>query len=198
MGLRDLFKRGKDKSNQTDIIKKNDSLAVGERQKGIIEVANILLEEATVDWSSVDAERLPFGELSTLGGAVAGMLPAFRKIALKGNISAEGLYRCLFPHGANGVLATAKSDGLNIGAILGKNGIEGQARWIGATNQPVSLAGMTPIDPTMIAMAAALARIEKKLATIEEMEKEILSFLEQDKEAKIEGDLKTLTNIVKE
>ena len=47
-------------------------------------------------------------------------------------------------------------------------------------------------------MAAALMGIDKKLDSIIEMEKKILSFLEEDKEAKIEGDLKTLVNITKE
>ena len=54
-----------------------------------------------------------------------------------------------------------------------------------------------PIDPATVMMAAALFSIEQKLGSIEEMERQILSFLEIEKESEIEADLETLSSIIK-
>lgn len=53
-----------------------------------------------------------------------------------------------------------------------------------------------PIDPATMMMAVALFSIEQQLGNIAEMEQQILSFLEIEKEAEIEADVKTLMNIV--
>jgi len=52
------------------------------------------------------------------------------------------------------------------------------------------------INPAIMLMAVALFSIEKELGNIAEMEKQILSFLEVEKEAEIEADVETLMNIV--
>ena len=52
--------------------------------------------------------------------------------------------------------------------------------------------------PATMMMAVALYSIEQQISEVIEMEKQILSFLEKDKEAEIEADLKTLTTIIKE
>ena len=46
-------------------------------------------------------------------------------------------------------------------------------------------------------MSVALFSIEQKLGSIEEMERQLLSFLEIEKEAEIEADLETLSSIIK-
>ena len=46
-------------------------------------------------------------------------------------------------------------------------------------------------------MAVALFSIEQQLGNIAEMEKQILSFLEIEKESEIEADVETLTSIIK-
>ena len=55
-----------------------------------------------------------------------------------------------------------------------------------------------PIDPTTIMVAATLYTIEKKLDSIAETQKQILSFLENEKESQIEADVKTLLGTIKE
>ena len=52
------------------------------------------------------------------------------------------------------------------------------------------------INPAIMIMAVALFSIEKELGNIAEMERQILSFLEVEKESEIEADVETLMNIV--
>ena len=54
-----------------------------------------------------------------------------------------------------------------------------------------------PVDPTTMMMAVALYSIENKLSDIVEMQKQILSFLEIEKESEIEADVQVLTNLIR-
>lgn len=62
---------------------------------------------------------------------------------------------------------------------------------ISATNKMVMNA-----NPATMMMAVALFSIEKELGNIEEMQKQILSFLQIEKEAEIEADVITLSDII--
>lgn len=54
----------------------------------------------------------------------------------------------------------------------------------------------TSLNPATIMMAVALYSIEKQLEDISDTQREILSFLEVEKESEIEGNLETLMNIL--
>lgn len=58
-------------------------------------------------------------------------------------------------------------------------------------------AKMTPLacDPTMIFMAAVLANVEKKLDSIQDMQKEMMDFLVQKEKADLKGDLNFLFDV---
>lgn len=60
------------------------------------------------------------------------------------------------------------------------------------------LARMTqiPVDPTMLCMAVVIMAVERKLDTILEAQKEILTFLELKEEAKLKGNLNTLADVM--
>ncbi len=150
------------------------------------------LTEIHADISQMDAVELPMAQIAAFGGGMATMLSSLHTVT--NSMSDGNLYRCVFPKGVNGCLATAHGDGMNIGTIINEKGIVGQARWVKEKPQSALMA----ISPAMLAMAAALAAVEKKLDAVLGMEKQILSFLEEDKEAKIEGDWKTLTTILQE
>ena len=189
MGLFDLFKK-----QDSD---KNNSLAKPlQHSNDLIENTEFMLEEVNIDLTKADAIELPFAQLSAMGGSIASMLPSLRTISNKVTVENKGLYQAVFPDGIEGQLA--KKDGMNLGTIMNKHGIVGQVRWKKADPQTITTTTIAPINPATIAMAAALSSIDKKLDEVLEMEKQILSFLEEDKEAKIEGDLKTLTTIFKE
>ena len=192
MGLFSLFRKASEKNE-------NKAVTVPSPQSNdMVGTAEAMLAEVNVDLSKADAVRLPIATLGALGGGVASLLPALRTVSSTFSYTDQGLYRCIFPKGVNGYLATAHSDGLSLGTIINNKGIAGQARWVKAGEQEIKVSSVAPINPATLMMAAALVEIDKKLDDIIALEKQILSFLEEDKEAKIEGDLKTLTTILRE
>ncbi len=74
--------------------------------------------------------------------------------------------------------------------------------YIGSLQTPTGMVGggqaqMTPLacDPTMLFMAAALANIDKKLDTIQNMQQEMMDFLVQKEKADLRGNLNFLLDI---
>ena len=74
------------------------------------------------------------------------------------------------------------------------HGITGQARWIPAEGQSIQFA----MDPVTIAVAVAIAGINKKLDSIQKVQEEILQFLHQDKESELEGAVNSLSDILEQ
>ena len=136
--------------------------------------------------------KISLSELSALGVGFASLPETFRTVTQ--TVDAEGLYRCVFPDGVTGKLAVFKDGSGNLGTIMDGNNIVGQAHWIKADSQVMTTT--IPYNPTVLFMAMALMSIDKKLNKIQETQKEILRFLELDKESQIRGDLNTLTEIL--
>ena len=135
--------------------------------------------------------KLPIHELSNLGSAFA--IVALEVVqAIGSSQNSEGLYRCVFPEGVTGKLAAFKDNPeFNLGAIINANGIAGQARW-----KPVeSKSAIMSFNPAAIAIAVAVFSINQKLDQIEDTTREILQFLQQDKESELEGAVNSLTDI---
>ena len=179
MGLLDIFKK-----EEKSVVKKSDNT-------NIMAKSEAMLAEVQVDILSIDTVKLPIEQLGLLGAGIASMLPSLRTISQK----TDGkLFRWVNSENAMDTLKLNKKDNLLGGAFVDKNGKSRFAKFQAVESQSLVM----PIDPLMLMMAGALMSIEHKLDTIVETQKEILSFLEKDKEAEIEADLKTLTNIIKE
>ena len=80
--------------------------------------------------------------------------------------------------------------------------MKGTKKFIGSLQTPTGMVGggqaqMTPLacDPTMLFMAAALANIDKKLDTIQNMQQEMMDFLVQKEKADLRGNLNFLLDI---
>ena len=80
--------------------------------------------------------------------------------------------------------------------------MKGTKNYIGSLQTPTGMVGggqaqMTPLacDPTMLFMAAALANIDKKLDTIQNMQQEMMDFLVQKEKADLRGNLNFLLDI---
>lgn len=136
--------------------------------------------------------KISLSELSALGVGFASLPETFRTVTQ--TVDADGLYRCVFPDGVTGKLAEFKDVSGNLGTIMDGNNIVGQAHWIKADSQVMTTT--IPYNPTVLFMAMTLMSIDKKLDKIQETQKDILRFLELDKESKIRGDLNTLTEIL--
>lgn len=136
--------------------------------------------------------KFSFSDFSALGVAFSSLPKTFRTVTQ--TVDADGLYRCVFPDGVTGRPASFKDGSGNLGTIMDGNNIVGQAHWIKADSQVLTTT--IPYNPTVLFMAMALMSIDKKLDKIQETQKEILRFLELDKESQIRGDLNTLTEIL--
>ena len=150
-----------------------------------------MLTEARNSINCGKALSIPIAGLSTLGAGVASLIPALNTITQTTTIPTEGLFR-LANANVGDTLKVAKN-GNFWGAYKNTNKFV-QLKEAG----PLSATSKTtaPINPAMMMMAVALFSIEKELGRIADMEKQIISFLEIEKESEIEADVETLMGIV--
>lgn len=142
--------------------------------------------------------QFSLSDLTNLGGTFVQVSDELSKIVQdrkKLDKSGECLYRCKFPDGVSGNLARKKSNGNFIGTIIDESGIVGQAEWT-----PVSgIAGgeaILGINPVIFAITVALLTINKRFDAIEAAQKDILQFLQADKESELEGAINSLADIM--
>lgn len=121
-------------------------------------------------------------------------MPALRTVTQTTSISGQGLYR-LANVGTKDVLKKEKN-----GNFWGTfKTAEGKSKFaqlqetgsLSATNTTIM-----PINPATMMMAVALFSIEQQLGNIEEMSRQILTYLEIEKESEIKADVETLSAIV--
>ena len=172
-------------------IMSNNELKLREGNEVELLSDNLLTEARSVIEES-NTLHVPVVELSVLGAGVASLIPSLRTVTT--DIDAEGLYRVV-NKGAGDVLKASK-DGTAWGAIKTADGASKMAKLkeVGSISSTTNV----PIDPTTMMMAVALYSIEKQLDNISEMQKQILDFLEVEKESTIKADIqmvsKTLTD----
>lgn len=136
--------------------------------------------------------RIPLDRVIGFGGAfsVAG---AEIVRAAKNGENAKGLYRCIFPDGVTGRLATFKEESqYNLGTIINESGIAGQARWAPVNARSFAM----PFNPVSMATAVAIMNIDKKMEEIQQTTQQILCFLQQDKESDLEASVNSLADIL--
>ncbi len=154
-----------------------------------------MLLDVRKDGSSKEKSMtMPIAQLSTLGAGVSSLIPAFNTVTQTLTFDTAGLYKVVNKE-ATDVFKVAK-DGNYWGALKKAEGGSRFAKL--APADPLSATGTVAmnLNPAMIMMAVALFSIEKELGSIADMEKQILSFLEIEKEAEIEADVITLNDII--
>ena len=197
MGLFDRFKKnaGQGSSEQsTDILPVKDTAVTTSENIGTL-TEQIIMEIDTVP-RKADAFILPIAELGTFGNAAASLLPSFRTITQTTTVNTDGLFR-LANASVGDTLKKAK-DGNFWGAFKKADGSSKFAKLTQAGSLNGTTTTVMPIDPATVMIAAALYTIEKKLDSIEETQKQILAFLETEKESQIEADVRTLAGTLKE
>lgn len=132
-------------------------------------------------------------DLTALGGGFAVIAATIAKAAMDAP-SSEGLYRCVFPEGVAGHLATFKDGSGYLGTILNEGKFAGQARWIPVEGGSAAVG----IDLVTLAVAVAIMVITRKLDQIQKTQTEILQFLRQDKESDIRGAVNSLADILEQ
>jgi hypothetical protein len=163
-------------------------------ENSIVEVTESILLDTQVDIHNKNTLSVPITELTTLGAGVSSLIPELRTITQTTEIGTQGLYR-VANAGIGDVLKTAK-DGTKWGALKRADGSSALGKFVEADSLSVTTNATMPVNPTTMMMAVSLFSIEQQLNTITEQGKQILSFLETEKESEIEADVETLINII--
>ena len=172
----------------------NDSSEIIRAENDLIEITEGILLDARTDISEKNTISMPIARLSTLGAGVSSLIPALRTVTQTTTVSTQGLYQ-LANAAVGDTLKVAKNNNF-YGAFKTAGGTSKLAQLQVAGPLSVTNTAVMPIDPATMMMAVALFSIEQQLGNIAEMEKQILSFLEVEKESEIEADVETLSNII--
>ena len=165
-----------------------------EVEKSLMELTGDILLDTKADIIQKSTMSIPIAQFATLGTSISALVPAFRNITQTTSLDTTGLYR-VANAGAKDVLKQAK-DGTNWGALKTPEGKSKMAKFQKVDSISATSNATLPIDPATIMMGVALASIEKQLDNIADMQKQILSFLETEKESEIEADVETLVKII--
>ena len=186
----------------SNIVKFNENTNVVPEQENEItrncsdlaEVTEDMLVDVRREISSAKTLSMPIAELALLGAGVSSLIPALRTVTQTTTFNTQGLYQ-LANAGVGDALKVAKN-GNFWGAFKTANGASKFAQLQAAGPLSATNTAVMPIDPATMMMAVALFTIEQQLKGIEEMQKQILSFLEIEKESEIEADVEILSKII--
>lgn len=176
----DIFKL----MNNNDFLKRRTAMSSNDKKNAIINaVADI--ELVPVDNSEKYSEytKIPFAEISLLGG-VFSSIPAFFNSG-----AGETLYKAVSANGVPINLPYLCKNGVGFSSGYMENGHVASAHFIetqGAT---------TVLQPATLFMSIALIQMSHKLDNIQKKQVEILNFLQDDKKAKLEGNLLFLEDV---
>ena len=177
-----------------EIVKADNTEIVEMKDNNVIQISENLLFDARANISDKQTISMPIAELSSLGAGVSSLIPSLRTAVQTTSFNVDGLYR-LANADVGDALKLAKN-GNFWGAFKTASGGSKFAQLAEAGTLSATSTTVMPIDPATMMIAVALFSIEKQLKGIEETGKKILSFLENEKEAKIEGDVETLMSII--
>ena len=135
---------------------------------------------------------MPISKLSTLGAGVSSLIPNTTTITTQ--MSTGGLYRVA--NQAVGEALKVAKDGTAWGALKKVDGGSKMAKLEAVSSVQATETITSAVNPAMLMMSVALFSIEQELGKIAEIGKQILSFLETEKEAEIESDVRTLTEMI--
>ncbi|WP_162613538.1 hypothetical protein [Pseudoflavonifractor sp. An44] len=176
-----------------EIIKLNDPGEILVGGTNLMELTGDLLADARADLTKATTMSVPIAQLATLGASVASLVPALNTVTQTYSFNTSGLYR---------VANQAVGDSLKIaqngnfwGALKTADGGSKFVQLQSAGPLTATSQAVVSINPATMMMAVALFSIEQQLGEIMEMQKQILSFLEIEKESEIEADVETLSSI---
>lgn len=143
-------------------------------------------------------KKLTLAELAAMGAGFGLLAESFKGVALQlGALPAGGetLYRWSAP--SLGALPFARNDGMGfLSATTGPNGLN-QGSFVPVKGGlDLANAGVVPIDPVTLFIAAAVANMDRKLDDIEEMQRDILDFMEEKERAKHIGNMNVLNEVM--
>lgn len=172
--------------------KHNDVIIRNEKE--LVEITDGILYDAKADVIGKRTMSVPIAQLATLGAGISSLLPVLRTVTQTTTINTQGLYQ-LANATVGDTLKIAKN-GNFWGAFKTAEGKSKFAQLKAAGPIEATTETVAAINPATMMMAVALFSVEQKLSDIEKMEKQIISFLEIEKESEIEADVETLANML--
>lgn len=180
-----------------EIINTNNSSEVEavSTKNEFIELTGEMLLDARATINNRKTLSVPIAELSTLGAGVSSLIPALNTVTQTTTFATEGLYQLANADVGDVLKKVARNDNF-WGAYKTADGTSKLTQLRPAGPLSATTTTGAAVNPATIMMAVALFSIEKELGNIAEMGRQILSFLEIEKESEIEADVETLMNIV--
>lgn len=173
--------------------------AIAETTQKITSQETSEIEKAIAERASnlSNYKRIPLGEIAALGGVFAQLSPALRTVAQTVTMDGFG-YMPINNLGGEALKQFAKNTpGIFAGAFKSiSTGNSTMAQFVKLGPQTITASSVMPINPAMMAMAVMMVQVNQKLDSIQKTQQEILSFLQEDKKAKLQGDLNMLTDIM--
>jgi|GEM_PF-5237988 len=159
-------------------------LAVANIEKGL-NVTQVLID-AYEDLKGIDALHFSFADIKSLSDAFDCIMPAIQAIREESKKKDTGLYKL-------GSLVGGQIKDTKVGKTLDSIAP--------VTNELLQLSDgrvVAAINPTALLVAGVLVTVKEETAKIVDACNQILTFLKNDKESQVEGDLNVLNGIVKE
>lgn len=142
-----------------------------------------------------DYVKIPLSKLTSLG--MIGSLFVEQTQTVTTTLNTEGLFSAVIPKGMH--LASAKDGSGNLGTLLDANNkLAGQARFKEVSGINATQTITAPINSAIAAMSLMLLSIDKKLDTIQESQKEIISLIKTKEHGDIKGNIQYLYDILKD
>lgn len=182
------------KLNASENLPASNESGVISDESALIEITDGILFDVRADISTKNTLSMPIAQLATLGAGVSSLLPALRTVTQTTTINTQGLYQ--LANAAVGDTLKAANNGNFWGAFKTAEGTSKFAQLQVAGPLTATTETVAAINPATMMMAVALFSIEQQLGDIAEMEKQIISFLEIEKESEIEADVETLSNVI--
>ena len=177
---------------------KQEAGAVAYRQESnnLLEATENMLTDIRSIALDKQVRSVPIASLAALGGSAASLSPALRTVTETMTVNAQGLYT-LANESVGDALKQAK-DGTFWGALKTAEGKSKMAKLQSAGPLSASTTTTIPVNPAVMLAAVTLYSIEKKLGDIEEKQKQILSFLEIEKESEIKAKIQLLIDFIRD
>jgi len=145
------------------------------------------------DGRSNEIIKVPITQITALGAVFAPMAEQFGTVANTLHTgSGEILYRALSPEGNPVKLNYMVHDGIGFSSMYSANGSRAIARM-----QEVGPTATIPCNPATLMVAVALVEVTQKLDDIAELQQKMYDFLQDDKHAKLKGNLVFLMDTFK-
>lgn len=163
-------------------------------ESALIKISEGILFDSCINIDEQKSLSVPIAHIATLGAGVSSLIPALNTVTQTTTMNTSGLFQ-LANATVGDTLKVAKN-GNFWGAYKTTEGTSKLVQLQSASPLTATTQSVAAINPATTMMAVALFSIEQKLGEIEKMQKQIISFLQIEKESEIEADVEMLSSII--